>query len=398
MWAEFCCSLESNLSEQMIFHLLAKCTHDNFFCHEILSDLNICQQYCIRTKFKHTILLWQLVHSFFVLLQCFFLRRINSRRCGFFHHTCGQKRWVRLSHQNRSPCANMTGFTFFTKKSETAPQILDWLTEIIVPQTVSTLIIFHHVCFWVFLSTMDLWIGRLGFCFRRILTSSGLKLGPILFVTCCYEWNTTFFFDPGPRNDHLPDESFLPWMESFTLTSHSFSLFWNLHEMSLNIDMEIIRLWIRLTLRSFSTRTLGFFAALQCGESWEIFHSNSIDSPSIVSKAPYCDELLIRVNLSSQTVFDCGFSFIFPRHNTKSEKHVNLRVRETDDFLITNQWQMFLWKIIAVYCIHSMDPIWFSDYRLFSNVKHLFHCETWIFLRSFRHHFRTMGWTEMANA
>ena len=40
----------------------------------------------------------------------------------------------------------------------------------------------------------------------------------------------------------------------------------------------------------------------------KIFHSNSTGSPSIVSKALSCDELLNHVNLSSQTVFDCGFS------------------------------------------------------------------------------------------
>ena len=50
-----------------------------------------------------------------------------------------------------------------------------------------------------------------------------------------------------------------------------------------------------------------------------IFHSKSIGSPSNVSKALYCDELLNHVNLSSQTIFDCVFWCIFPRHNTESE-------------------------------------------------------------------------------
>ena len=61
-----------------------------------------------------------------------------------------------------------------------------------------------------------------------------------------------------------------------------------------------------------------------------IFHSNSIGSPSIVSKAVYCDELLKHVNLSSQTVFDCGFSLIFPRHKTGSEKKVREPSRARD--------------------------------------------------------------------
>ena len=69
----------------------------------------------------------------------------------------------------------------------------------------------------------------------------------------------------------------------------------------------------------FWQELLDSVAKLQCGESWEIFHSNSTGSPSIVSKVLCCGELLNHVNLSSQTIFDCGFSFIFPRHNTESE-------------------------------------------------------------------------------
>ena len=69
----------------------------------------------------------------------------------------------------------------------------------------------------------------------------------------------------------------------------------------------------------FWQELLEFVADLQRVESWEIFHSNSIGSPSIVSKALYCDELLNHVNLCFQTVFDCGFSLIFPKHNTESD-------------------------------------------------------------------------------
>ena len=39
----------------------------------------------------------------------------------------------------------------------------------------------------------------------------------------------------------------------------------------------------------------------------KIFHSNSIGSPSIVSKVLYCDELLNQLNFSSQAEFDVGF-------------------------------------------------------------------------------------------
>ena len=50
-----------------------------------------------------------------------------------------------------------------------------------------------------------------------------------------------------------------------------------------------------------------------------MFHSNSIGSPSIVSSVVYCDESLNHPNCRSRTVFDVGFLFTFPRHNTDSE-------------------------------------------------------------------------------
>ena len=51
----------------------------------------------------------------------------------------------------------------------------------------------------------------------------------------------------------------------------------------------------------------------------KIFHSNSIGSPSLLSKVLYSGELLNHANQSSNAVFDWVFSFIFPKHNTESE-------------------------------------------------------------------------------
>ena len=64
---------------------------------------------------------------------------------------------------------------------------------------------------------------------------------------------------------------------------------------------------------------MDFVAELQCGEYWEIFHSNSIGSPSSVFKVLCCDELLNQLNFSSQAECDVGFWFISPRPNTESE-------------------------------------------------------------------------------
>ena len=42
-------------------------------------------------------------------------------------------------------------------------------------------------------------------------------------------------------------------------------------------------------------------------ESWEIFHSSSVGSPSIVSKVLYCGALLNQLKFSSLAEFDLGF-------------------------------------------------------------------------------------------
>ena len=79
-----------------------------------------------------------------------------------------------------------------------------------------------------------------------------------------------------------------------------FLLSLDLHEMSLNIDMKIIRpvnfSGVTLNLDSNSWTLLQSCNVVSPGK---IFHSNSIGSPSIVSKVLYSDELLNHVNLSS---------------------------------------------------------------------------------------------------
>ena len=67
------------------------------------------------------------------------------------------------------------------------------------------------------------------------------------------------------------------------------------------------------------------------------------------------------------------FWFIFPRHNTESEKNGNLHVRETDDFFITNQRLLFPWRIFPVNWSHFINLIWLSDYQLLR-------CQTSVFI------------------
>ena len=104
------------------------------------------------------------------------------------------------------------------------------------------------------------------------------------------------------------------------LTRILFVLPLNPHEMSLKIDMKIIRpvnfSGVTLNLDSNSWTSVQSSNVVNPGK---IFHSNSIGSPSILSKALYSGALLNDYNLSSHAMFDCGFSFTFPRHNTESD-------------------------------------------------------------------------------
>ena len=107
----------------------------------------------------------------------------------------------------------------------------------------------------------------------------------------------------------------------------------------------------------------------------KIFHSTSIGSPSILSKALYSGELLNHVHLSSHAMFDFGFSFIFPRHNTESE---NMSTFACERLMISS-------SLTRDICFHEesselleVTP-WISsdlfEYQLFRYVKHLFHRE-----------------------
>ena len=100
-----------------------------------------------------------------------------------------------------------------------------------------------------------------------------------------------FVSNPGPRNDQRPAGNLFAKKEtSVALAIHSFSLSLIHHMMSLNIDMKIIRPWncsgSHILLMNFWTSRTSS-NVLNPGK---IFHSNSISSPSIVSKVLYCDE------------------------------------------------------------------------------------------------------------
>ena len=77
------------------------------------------------------------------------------------------------------------------------------------------------------------------------------------------------------------------------------------HEMSLNIDMKMIRPvnFSGVTL-NLDSNSWTLWQSCNVVNPGKMFHSNSIGSPPILSKALYSDELLNHVNLSSHAIFD----------------------------------------------------------------------------------------------
>ena len=131
-----------------------------------------------------------------------------------------------------------------------------------------------------------------------------------------------FFSEPGPRKNQCPAPNLLAYIEtSRAFDSHSFSLFFDSLEMLLNIKMKII-LPVKFSGLSFDLNSKSLTSWLSCNvvNPEKIFHSNSIGSPSILSKFLYSWDVLNHSNLCSNATIDWEFSCILPRHNTEPEK------------------------------------------------------------------------------
>ena len=99
-------------------------------------------------------------------------------------------------------------------------------------------------------------------------------------------------------------------------THNSLSTFYH-HTTSLPTDMKMIRPWTSSGSNYFSHHVLNLNEDLQCSESWEIFHSNSIGAPSIRSNSLYWSEFWSQSIFSFQAL--TGF---WPIHNTESDSWV----------------------------------------------------------------------------
>ena len=116
------------------------------------------------------------------------------------------------------------------------------------------------------------------------------------------------FSDPDKRNDHCPAPNlFANRGTSWAFDSHSTLLSFDPHEMSLNIDMKMI-LPLKFSGVSFDLNNNSWNSWLSCNvlNPGKIFHSNSIGSPSILSKVLYSGVLLNHSNLCYHAVFGWG--------------------------------------------------------------------------------------------
>ena len=94
------------------------------------------------------------------------------------------------------------------------------------------------------------------------------------------------FSEPGTINDHCPFPNLFAYREtSLAFAKHSFSLSFYPQKMSLNIDMNRI-LPVKFSGVSLNMYSKLLTSSLSCNvlNPGKIFHSNSIGSPSILSK------------------------------------------------------------------------------------------------------------------
>ena len=386
-----------------------------------LSDFNNSQESCISSKLNHTILLWW---PFPLVLRAF--------ATNYLEQEFRSKVWVLLSiillartvGQIVLPI-RLSPFLFdkYSHKSETALWILCWLIEIIVRKTVSIVSPSAQKCRDNFLFFLLLSIPRdngivapktgcplsLNFDHHQFSDSVPFSLWsfvvsrvPLLFWSRSKERPTSCW------------KSFANKDTNVALAIHSCSLFLVLHMMSLNIDMKIIRPWncagsLILFMNSLTSST-----SCNVVNPGKICHSNSIGSPSIVSKVLCCGEYLWTNSIFFPNSIWCWVLIHLSKTQHRIWKYVNLCKRETDDFFTTDHRQLFPWRIFPADLRHSKNLIWLYHYQLFRYVEHLLlseiftcpnhrtfvdvlHCIFWrmvrYLLQSIIHHVQEWSWS-----
>ena len=147
------------------------------------------------------------------------------------------------------------------------------------------------------------------------------------------------------------------------------------HRRCQNIDMNII-LSVKFSGVSpnLNSKLLTSWLSCKLLNPGKIFHSNSICSPSILSKVLHSGDDLNHSKLLFPCIVWLGGSRRSYQVTIRIWKDVDFRALKIDNTFITNQRQVFPWMIFPTFCLHSRDLIMFR--HLFCRyVEHLFQCE-----------------------
>ena len=115
---------------------------------------------------------------------------------------------------------------------------------------------------------------------------------------------------------------------SLALNSHACSFSLDLHEMSLNIDMEMIRpVKSSGSTLIFDRNSWTLKQSCNVVNPGKILHSDPIGSPSVVSKVLYCGDLLNQLNFLPKQYLMLGSdsSFQSITQNLKIRKPLRAR-------------------------------------------------------------------------
>ena len=118
-----------------------------------------------------------------------------------------------------------------------------------------------------------------------------------------------FFSETGPMNYHCPFPNLFAYRDtSLAFARHSFPLSFDPQDMTLNIDINMI-LPVKFSGVSSNLNSKRLTSSLSCNvlNPGKIFHSNSIGSPSILSKFLYFGEDFNHPNFCSHASFDWVF-------------------------------------------------------------------------------------------
>ena len=190
----------------------------------------------------------------------------------------------------------------------------------------SVLIMFHLLCFWAFLGTMDSWLVKLGVRFLRIWSSSIRRLCLILLVIC---QKTTSFLVQVRGMTNVLLESFCKHRHKcginntflFIVINSPYDVIEHRHEDTSSLEL----FWVAHFVHEFWASWTSYNAV----NRGKIFHSKSIGSPSI-----WVQSSVLWWTLEPTQHFLLGSDSAL-QGKPRIWKYVNRRVRETDDLFIT---------------------------------------------------------------